>query len=120
MTTDASTPHYVLSSIPATKLRILLEGPAGYAWYLGERVSMQSLNTTSPRVPRLPPRSMLRDYRPLPEDISVGVIGWDATQFLMDEDADYKKYRNDYLVYKHLSIRTNEVRSYISSQLRLL
>ncbi|KAI5334898.1 hypothetical protein L3X38_025031 [Prunus dulcis] len=39
-TDDANLHDYVKKSIPMTKKRILVQGPAGYACYLGERVFM--------------------------------------------------------------------------------
>lgn len=47
------------------------------------------------------PRTMLPDYRLGPEDIKVGMLGWEASKFLMDEDRDYKSYQKEYLVYRH-------------------
>ncbi|BBG96798.1 hypothetical protein Prudu_005720 [Prunus dulcis] len=62
-TNESDMPEAVINSVPATRKRILLEGPAGSAWFLGERVSMQSLGTTEPQVPKIPPRTMLSDYK---------------------------------------------------------
>lgn len=94
-------PDYVKSSVATTHRRVLFQGPGGYAWYLGERVSIQSLGTIKQRVPTLPPRTMLPDYRLGPEDIKVGMVGWEASEFIMDEDKDYDSYRKEYLVYRH-------------------
>lgn len=44
---------------------------------------------------------MLPDYRLGPEDIKIGMVGWEASEFLMDEDKDYESYRKEYLVYRH-------------------
>ncbi|KAK9912285.1 hypothetical protein M0R45_036155 [Rubus argutus] len=89
------------SEVPYYVKRVLFQGPARYAWYLGERVSIQSLGTIKHRVPTLPPRTMLPDYRLRPEDIKVGMVGWEASEFRLDKDKDYESYRKKYLVYRH-------------------
>lgn len=43
----------------ATTRRILLPGPYGAEWYLGERVTIQSLHRDGLCVPKAPPQSML-------------------------------------------------------------
>ncbi|BBH00694.1 hypothetical protein Prudu_010744 [Prunus dulcis] len=48
-TNESDMPEAVINSVSATRKRILLDGPAGSAWYLGERVAMQSLGSTEPQ-----------------------------------------------------------------------
>ncbi|XP_062085493.1 protein MAINTENANCE OF MERISTEMS-like [Humulus lupulus] len=52
-------PYYVALNEVANSSRILLVGPNGAEWYLGERVSMQSCGIVPNRIPQLPPKSML-------------------------------------------------------------
>lgn len=91
-------PSYVQDSIPMTGQRILLIGPAGPAWYLGERVAMQSLNTKQPFIPSLPPASMMDDYWLQPEDRIQAVEGIPAKDLL--HSGDYAAYRDDYIRFK--------------------
>ncbi|KAK9911526.1 hypothetical protein M0R45_035427 [Rubus argutus] len=44
---------------------------------------------------------MLPDYRLGPEDIKVSMVGWEASEFIMDEDKNYESYWKGYLVYRH-------------------
>ncbi|KAK9939465.1 hypothetical protein M0R45_016160 [Rubus argutus] len=94
-------PVYVKNSIATTQRRVLLQGPAGYAWYLGERVSIQSLGTLQQRVPILPPKTMLPYYRLDKTDIHDGLQGWEASTCFMNKDSDYATYKREYLVYRH-------------------
>ncbi|CAL2266612.1 unnamed protein product [Prunus armeniaca] len=55
-------------SMTATRQRILLQGPAGCAWYLGERVAIQILWISKPNVSKLSPRTMLFDYELIEND----------------------------------------------------
>lgn len=97
------------NSVATIQRRVLLQGPAGYAWYLGERVSIQSLGTIKQRVPTLPPRTMLPDYRLDKADIKDGLQGWEASTYLMGEDIDYASYRREYLFYRHQPIESFKV-----------
>ncbi|BBN68862.1 DNA-binding bromodomain-containing protein [Prunus dulcis] len=82
--------------------RILLEGPAGSAWFLGERVTMQSLGTPSPQVPKIPPRTMLADYKLTNEsEVEEAVNGYPASEWVAPRSSDYADYRDEYIRYRH-------------------
>ena len=111
-----SLPDYVKNSIPTTQRRVLLQGLAGYAWYLGERVSIQSLGTLKQRVPTLPPRTMLPNYRLDKQDIKDGLQGWEASTCLIMRTATmHASYRKENLVYRHQPIETFKVRNIMHS-----
>jgi len=99
---DTTLKHYVQSSIPATKQRILLDGPAGYAWYLGERVSVQSIGTPDQRIPKAPPRTMLKDMKlyAIDNETKASLKGFKADDWFA-ESTDYRVFRNEYVRYKH-------------------
>lgn len=102
-------PDHVKNNVATTQRWVLLQGPAAYAWYLGEMVSIQSLGTIKQHVPTLPPTTMLLDYRLDKADIKDGLLGWEASTYLMDEDIDYASYRREYLVYRHQPIEAFKV-----------
>ncbi|XP_021833459.1 uncharacterized protein LOC110773259 [Prunus avium] len=109
-TDDTTLPHYVQSSIPATKQRILLQGPAGYAWYLGERVAVQSLGAPDQRIPKRPPPTMLKDMKVYAVDnkTKASLKGFKADDWFA-EKADYGVFRNEYVRYKHYPSVTDNV-----------
>ncbi|BBH08319.1 hypothetical protein Prudu_020472 [Prunus dulcis] len=101
-TNDSELPEEVQKTVPATRKRILLEGPAGSAWFLGERVTMQSLGTPSPQVPKIPPRTMLADYKLTNEsEVEEAVNGYPASEWVAPRSSDYADYRDEYIRYRH-------------------
>ena len=84
-------PTYVQQSTQFTKSRVLLDGPCGYAWYLGERVTVQSLGLSSSLVPKVPPASMLGDYPIKKDEAKLGLRGFDAINFL-ETDSGPERY----------------------------
>ncbi|KAI5354592.1 hypothetical protein L3X38_007487 [Prunus dulcis] len=101
-TNDSELPKEVQKTVPATRKRILLEGPAGSAWFLGERVTMQSLGTPSPQVPKIPPRTMLADYKLTNEsEVEEAVNGYPASEWVAPRSSDYADYRDEYIRYRH-------------------
>lgn len=104
---DKQLPPYVRQSFHATKCRILLDGPCRYAWYLGERVSVQSLGLTSPRVPKVPPASMLGDYPITADEAKVWMGGLDASDFLepnVDGAGNYRDFVKRHIKFKHYPV----------------
>ncbi|CAL9029532.1 unnamed protein product [Prunus brigantina] len=100
-TNESDLPEEVKNTVLATRKRILLEGPAGSAWFLGERVTMQSLGTTEPQVPKIPPRTMLSDYQLIDElEFEEELNGYLASEWLANS-SDYAQYRDEYIRYRH-------------------
>ncbi|XP_034197633.1 uncharacterized protein LOC117613095 [Prunus dulcis] len=100
-TNESDMPEAVINSVPTTRKRILLEGPAGSAWFLGERVAMQSLGTTEPQVPKIPPRTMLSDYKLTDEaEVREALNGYPASEWLANS-SNYGHYRDEYIRYRH-------------------
>ncbi|BBH01103.1 hypothetical protein Prudu_011265 [Prunus dulcis] len=100
-TNESDMPEAVINSVSATRKRILLEGPAGSAWFLGERVAMQSLGTTEPQVPKIPPRTMLSDYKLNDEaEVREALNGYPASEWLANS-SNYGHYRDEYIRYRH-------------------
>lgn len=95
-------PTYVRQSSQYTKSRVLLDGPCGPAWYLGERVSVQSLGLISPRVPKVPPPSMLGDYPITKEVAKSGFVAVDALEYL-EPDGGPNSYRD--FVKRHIRFK---------------
>ncbi|XP_020418002.1 uncharacterized protein LOC109948712 [Prunus persica] len=94
-------PEEVKNSVPTTRKRILLEGLAGSAWFLGEQVAMQSLGTTEPQVPNIPPRTMLSDYKLTDEsEVREALNGYPSSEWLANS-SDYAHYRYEYIRYRH-------------------
>lgn len=64
---------YLASSREITAGRILLESPYGWQWYLGDRVTRQSMRSAFPQVPGpLPPRVLRTSSYTLEEIHSAG------------------------------------------------
>lgn len=91
-------PSYVTASKEVTKKRILFHGPAGYAWYLWERVTVQSLETSTHLAPYEPPRSMMADYECTEVERTNGIIGWPCERFI-DNELDYISFKEEYIKY---------------------
>ena len=86
-------PTYVRQSLQYTKSRVLLDGPCGPAWSLGERVSIQSLGLISPHVPKVPPSSLLWDYPITKEVANSGFVAVDALEYL-EHDGGLDSYKD--------------------------
>ncbi|XP_034197981.1 uncharacterized protein LOC117613481 [Prunus dulcis] len=115
-TNDSELPEEVQKTVPATRKRILLEGPAGSAWFLGERVTMQSLGTPSPQVPKIPPRTMLADYKLTNEsEVEEAVNGYPASEWVAPRSSDYADYRDEYIRYRHYDDLRDAVRSTLNT-----
>ncbi|KAI5315540.1 hypothetical protein L3X38_044716 [Prunus dulcis] len=100
-TNESDMPEAVINSVSATRKRILLDGPAGSAWYLGERVAMQSLGSTEPQVPKIPPTTMLSDYKLNDEaEVREALNGYPASEWLANS-SNYGHYRDEYIRYRH-------------------
>ncbi|KAI5338688.1 hypothetical protein L3X38_017960 [Prunus dulcis] len=100
-TNESDMPEAVINSVSATRKRILLEGPAGSAWFLGERVAMQSLGTTEPQVPKIPPTTMLSDYKLNDEaEVREALNGYPASKWVANS-SNYGHYRDEYIRYRH-------------------
>lgn len=91
-------PIHVYSSLFATWKRKLLCEPEGGAWYLGERISVQSLQSCSFLIPKKPPNCMLF------EDIEYPITHQWALERKPIEDflkhgsqLTYTDYRNKFL-----------------------
>lgn len=106
-------PQYVKDSIPATQKRILLVGSAGRAWYLGERVSVQSLNTEHPKIPHKPPSTMLDGCKLEGAELMEAVVGKPAIQFV--KDGDYDAFREKNIKYKAYPKLHMEVKEQMAS-----
>ncbi|KAK9902442.1 hypothetical protein M0R45_001681 [Rubus argutus] len=91
-------PSYVTASKEVTKKRILFHGLAGYAWYLGERVTVQSLGTSTHLAPYEPPGSMMADYEYTEVERTDGIIGWPCERFI-DNELDYTSFKEEYIKY---------------------
>lgn len=91
-------PSYVTASKEATEKRILFHGPAGYAWYLGERVTIQSLRTSTHLTPHEPPGSMMADYEYTDVERTDGIVGWPCERFI-DKELDYTTFMEEYVKY---------------------
>ncbi|PON93794.1 hypothetical protein TorRG33x02_104970 [Trema orientale] len=98
---DCNLPTYVCSSLRATRRRMLFPGPDGAAWYLAERVSVQSLGTTAFLIPKHPPSSMLVKDSIIEIALDWTEQGMYAIEFI-DEDAafSYDEYREQWLTSK--------------------
>ncbi|XP_021802188.1 uncharacterized protein LOC110746290 [Prunus avium] len=100
-TDEFEMPEEVKNTMSATRKRILLDGPVGSAWYLGERVAMQSLGSTEPRVPKIPSRKMLSDYKLTDEsEVEEALNRYPASEWLANS-SDYAQYRDEYIRYRH-------------------
>ncbi|KAL6286493.1 hypothetical protein ACE6H2_010883 [Prunus campanulata] len=62
---------------------------------------MQNLCTTEPRVPKIPPRTMLSDYKLTDEsEVEEALNGYPASKWLANS-SDYAQYRDEYIRYHH-------------------
>lgn len=87
--------------MPTRCKRILLEGQAGSAWYLGEQVATQSLGSKEPRVPKTPLGTMLSDYTLTEESVVEEALNRYPNSEWLAKSSDYAKYRDEYVRYRH-------------------
>ncbi|KAI8006426.1 hypothetical protein LOK49_LG07G00986, partial [Camellia lanceoleosa] len=91
-----------------SQYRILLEGPVGRAWFLGERFLRQVWGYTSQDPPAAPPVSMRTADRLSSQDVVSAMLGTDALLHL--EEGDYATYRHVYLMPPLTGVRTPSLR----------
>ncbi|KAI7988776.1 Protein MAINTENANCE OF MERISTEMS, partial [Camellia lanceoleosa] len=91
-----------------SQYRILLEGPVGRAWFLGERFLRQVWGYTSQDPPAAPPASMRTADRLSTQDVVSAMLGTDALLHL--EEGDYATYRHVYLMPPLTGVRTPSLR----------
>ncbi|XP_058225789.1 uncharacterized protein LOC131334672 isoform X2 [Rhododendron vialii] len=90
-------PEYVARSRVVTASRVLLESAFGWQWYLGDRVTRQSLGLSEFQVPGpLPPHASHTDSYTLAELQRFTTPATDLAAFLRPE-CDYAVYRRQYL-----------------------
>ena len=80
----------------AFRYRILLEGPVGRAWFLGERFLHQTWGYPVQDIPSAPPDTMRTSDRLPPQGVVDARLGTDA--FLHLEQGEYATYRHTYLM----------------------
>lgn len=81
-----------------TEKRILLEGPMGRYWYLGERVWRQVKgNINAAAVPMAPPESMRHANFLQGRDLIKAIRGKDAVDFIVP-DGNYESFCRRYLM----------------------
>lgn len=81
-----------------TQKRLILLGPDGGEWYLGERVSVQSLGEEEYLIPKSPPRSMLDMDKFIVVNKPWALDGKPANEFInYDSHLTYEEYRNQCL-----------------------
>ncbi|XP_028106146.1 protein MAINTENANCE OF MERISTEMS-like [Camellia sinensis] len=80
----------------ASRYRILLEGPVGRAWFLGERFLCQTWGYLVQDIPSAPPDDMRTADRLPPRGVVDARLGTDA--FLHLEQGEYATYRHTYLM----------------------
>ena len=86
-----------------TRSRVLLESPFGWRWYLGDRVSRQSLGLSEFRVPGRLPSLVLRTEEYTREELERFTVPvTDLLQFLGSAEG-YAEYRDTHLVH-HLGV----------------
>ncbi|KAF5933096.1 hypothetical protein HYC85_029267 [Camellia sinensis] len=79
-----------------SQYRVLLEGPVGRAWFLGERFLRQVWGYLSQDPPAVPPVSMRTADRLSYSEVVSAMLGSDALLYL--EEGDYATYRHIYLM----------------------
>ncbi|KAI8524803.1 hypothetical protein RHMOL_Rhmol13G0178100 [Rhododendron molle] len=104
-------PEYLARSRAITASRVLLESAFGWQWYLGDRVSCQSLGYTAFQVPgRLPPRASHTSTYTQAELERFTRLDAELNRYLHPE-MDYAEYQRDRLA-RPLGIRAlRDVRS---------
>ncbi|GMP68307.1 hypothetical protein CsSME_00027957 [Camellia sinensis var. sinensis] len=79
-----------------SQYRVLLEGPVGRAWFLGERFLRQVWGYLSQDPPAVPPASMRTADRLSYSEVVGAMLGSDALLYV--EEGDYATYRHIYLM----------------------
>ncbi|CAL5394275.1 unnamed protein product [Camellia sinensis] len=79
-----------------SQYRVLLEGPVGRAWFLGERFLRQVWGYLSQDIPAVPPASMRTADRLSYSEVVGAMLGTDALLYV--EEGDYATYRHIYLM----------------------
>ncbi|KAF5934510.1 hypothetical protein HYC85_030681 [Camellia sinensis] len=79
-----------------SQYRVLLEGPVGRAWFLGERFLRQVWGYLSQDPPAVPPVSMRTADRLSYSEVVGAMLGSDALLYL--KEGDYATYRHIYLM----------------------
>ncbi|KAI8024241.1 hypothetical protein LOK49_LG03G02756, partial [Camellia lanceoleosa] len=92
----------------ASQYRILLEGPVGRAWFLGERFLRQVWGYISQDPPAAPPATMWTADRLSTQEVVSAMQGTDALLHLTD--GDYATYRHTYLMPPLTGARTPSLR----------
>ncbi|KAL9227293.1 hypothetical protein vseg_002999 [Gypsophila vaccaria] len=98
--------------------RVLLEGPFGCVWFLGERMARQTTTNTFV-VPADPPLSMFRTARLRRGEAKEDVSGRPMIDFLLQE-SDYRKYVARRLAWQAIEVPGADYLSDFLSQLKRL
>ncbi|XP_028075697.1 uncharacterized protein LOC114277938 [Camellia sinensis] len=88
-----------------SQYRVLLEGPVGRAWFLGERFLRQVWGYLSQDPPAVPPASMRTADRLSYSKVVGAMLGSDALLYV--EEGDYATYRHIYLMPPLTGARTS-------------
>ncbi|GMP42091.1 hypothetical protein CsSME_00011948 [Camellia sinensis var. sinensis] len=87
-----------------SRYRILFEGPAGRAWFLGERFMRQTMSYPHQDIPSAPPVDMRSTEGLAPQDVVSTMLGTDVLLHL--EEGDYATYHHTYLMPPLTGVRT--------------
>ncbi|XP_028091796.1 uncharacterized protein LOC114292086 [Camellia sinensis] len=79
-----------------SRYRVLLEGPVGRVWFLGERFLRQVQGYLSQDIPAVPPASMRTADRLSYSEVVGAMLGSDALLYVAE--GDYATYRHIYLM----------------------
>ncbi|BBN67276.1 Aminotransferase-like, plant mobile domain family protein, partial [Prunus dulcis] len=89
-TNDSELPEEVQKTVPATRNESSL------------RDQLVQHGTPSPQVPKIPPRTMLADYKLTNEsEVEEAVNGYPASEWVAPRSSDYADYRDEYIRYRH-------------------
>ncbi|GMP93934.1 hypothetical protein CsSME_00043567 [Camellia sinensis var. sinensis] len=88
----------------ASRYRILFEGPASRAWFLGERFMHQTMGYPHQDIPLAPPVDMRSTKGLTPQDVVSAMLGTDVLLHL--EEGDYATYHHTYLMPPLTGVRT--------------
>ncbi len=91
-------PKRCIPSLMLTGKRVLLEGPVGRYWYLGERVLRQVMgDVNAAMVPMPPPLNMRHANLMEGEELWDALRGWDAEEYT-SPDIAYDTFCFQYLM----------------------
>ena len=93
---DRSRKDYLVKSREWTRSRVLLECPYGWRWYLGDRVSRQSLGIDHFRVPSPLPSLVQRTEEYTRAEIERYTV---PTEVIFGRSTDYEGYLRTHLAY---------------------